>query len=94
MELKPSTFLEYPWNSVTNKSEAETIACNIMKIRARLGDAWPITWATYKSERKKDKGFTETERHRFDLVLPLIDGPEKAIQFSKTWADAAFKVRG
>ena len=53
--MKPSDFLEYPWNSVTKNSEYETIALNIMVILKRTGDEFrELSFDEYKTERLKD----------------------------------------
>jgi hypothetical protein len=92
MNLPPSTFCEFPWESVLQKTEAEIVAVNIMKIRRRRGDVWPLTFAEYKAERLKDSGFSYAEEEYFKQVIPLIPDQIGAIAFSKTWADAARKA--
>jgi len=64
---RPSDFTVQPWGSVLQKSEAETIAANIMVILKRTGDEWrSLTWDEYKTERLKDGSFTEGEKVYFD----------------------------
>lgn len=83
---KPSDFTEQPWNSVLQKSEAETIARNIMVILKRTGNKWrKLSWEEYKSEREKDGEFTESERGYFNQVLPYTLTAENAATFSKSW---------
>lgn len=89
MDLKPSHFCDYPWSSILQKSEAETIACNIMKIRRRLGDKWELTWEEYQTERKKDGHYSELEESYFNEIMPLIPDAIGAISFSGSWAAAA-----
>ena len=92
MNLKPSHFCERPWESRLQKTEAEVVAQNIMKIRRRLGDKWELTWEEYERERQKDGQFSWSEKSYFDEVMPMIQDPIGAISFSLTWADAARKA--
>lgn len=84
--MKPSDFLEYPWSLVTQNSECETIALNIMVILKRTGDEFrELTFDEYKTERLKDGGFTEGEKHYFDQVIGYCKSPDTAKLFSKQW---------
>lgn len=84
--LKPSDFNTHPWGSVKQKSEAETIARNIMVILARTGNKWrPLTWEEYRTERLKDKDFSDFEKRYFDEVVPFCANPDIAKQFSPAW---------
>ena len=84
--MKPSNFTKYPWNSITQKSECETIAKNIMLILKRTGDKFrPLTFDEYKSERLKDGNFTESEKQYFDKVIDYCKSPDTAKLFSKEW---------
>ncbi len=89
MDLKPSHFCDFPWESLLQKTEAEVIACNIMKIRRRLGDEWQLSWEDYERERKKDGGYSWMEKGYFEQVMPMIPDAIGAISFSKSWAEAA-----
>lgn len=91
-DLKPSVFAERPRESVLQKTELEIVAQNIMKIRKRLGDKWPLTKEEYESERKKDGGFGYLEASYFDDVIKLIPDAVGAISFSATWAESARKA--
>lgn len=91
--LKPSHFTAQPWNSIAGNSESEVIARNIMMIRKRRGDVWPLAWAEYKAERQKDGNFSEREKQYFDKVIKLIPDAIGAINFCKEWADAARKAK-
>lgn len=84
---KPSDFArEYPWSSVKRNAESETIALNIMKILERTGDEFrELTWDEYKTERKKDGNFTESEKEFFDDVIDYCKSADTAKLFSKTW---------
>lgn len=92
MDLKPSHFCSFPWESLLQKSECETIARNIMVIRKRLGDKWDLSWTEYKKEREKDGGYSWAEKDYFKEVMPLIRDAIGAISFSRSWADAARKA--
>lgn len=89
IDLRPSHFKSDPMGSVLQNSESETIACNIMRIRARLGDRWELTWEEYKREREKDGSFSDMEEGYFNKVMPLIADPIGAISFAAGWARAA-----
>ena len=86
---KPSNFTNYPWNSVFENSEHETIAVNIMFILKRTGDEWrELTWEEYVEERKKDKVDLIGKlivKKRFERVQPYTTSPEEAMNFSKYW---------
>jgi len=92
--MNPSDFIKYPWSSVLQNSESETIALNIIKILSRTGDTWrSLTWEEYKTERTKDAGvgrqhatFSERERGYFEAVLPYTVSESAARAFCKTWA--------
>lgn len=85
--MKPSNFTTYPWNSTAQKSEAETVAKNIMLILARTGNEWrPLGWNEYKAERLADGNFSERERPYFDQVVGFCESENAAVLFSPTWA--------
>lgn len=90
--IKPSSFSSFPFESLLQKTEAEVIALNIMKIRKRLGDNWKLTWEEYERERLKDSGFNWMEKAYFEEVMPLIPDAIGAISFSKSWAEDARKA--
>lgn len=91
----PSDFTRAPWNSVLQKSEAETIAANIMVILKRTGNTWrELTWDEYKKERladaKTDRShFTEGEKYYFNLVIQYCKSPETAAIFCPDWKKIA-----
>ena len=86
--MKPSDFMSDPMGSIARKSEAETIARNIMVILKRTGDTFRLlTWDEYKSERLKDSSFTESERFYFDQVIEHCVSGEAAQGFSPAWAN-------
>ena len=85
-QKKPSYFTKYPWHSVFNKSECETVALNIMFILARKGNYFrELPWEEYKSERIIDGNFSEKEQSFFEKVVPYCKSPETAITFSESW---------
>ena len=86
--MKPSNFTDYPWSSVLQNSESETIAQNIMKILKRTGNEFrPLYWEEYKEERLKDGNFSSNEKSIFESVITYCKSPQTAILFSKTWAE-------
>ncbi len=93
--MKPSDFTVKPWSSVFMKSEAESIARNIMIILKRTGDIWrELSWEEYSLERKKDAetdkggGFNSwKEEPFFEQVQPYTVSEEQARLFSPTWKE-------
>lgn len=84
--MKPSNFKKHPYGSVTNNSESETVARNIMVILSRTGDVFrSLDWEEYRTEREKDGNFTEREKAYFDKVSPWCRTAEQAATFSPTW---------
>lgn len=91
--MLPSNFKKHPYNSVMNKSEAETIARNIMVILSRTGDKFrQLSWDEYKTERLKDGDFTEREKAYFDKVVSRCSSVETALHFSPTWGEQREEV--
>lgn len=86
-KTKPSDFaLQFPWDSVFQKSEHETIAENIMKILARTGNEFrELSFEEYRKERLIDGYFTEGEKLFFDEVQPYCLSATKAATFSRSW---------
>lgn len=92
--MKPSNFTSDPMGSVLQKSEAETIAQNIMRILKRTGDEFrPLSWEEYKQKRLKDGGFTEGERGYFDNVIDYCKSGDTAKLFCKTWYKETTKLQ-
>lgn len=86
--MKPSNFKTFPWSSIFEKHEAETIACNIMVILSRTGDTWrKLEWEEYEAERLKDGGFSMREATFFNQVIDYTTSADQAAKFSKTWAE-------
>jgi hypothetical protein len=84
--MKPSNFTCYPWDSILQKSECETIAQNIMKILQRTGDKFrPINFKEYKIERIKDGNFSDREEEYFNQVIMFCTDSESALKFSSSW---------
>lgn len=85
----PSDFNIYPWSSVFENSECETVALNTMKILKRTGNTFRLlTYEEYKEERLKDGHFSEREHSYFEKVVPYCMSADQAMQFSKEWANA------
>ena len=84
--MKPSNFTTYPWSSVLQNSESETIALNVMKILARTGNEFrELSYEEYKSERLKDSNFTDKEQSYFEKIILYCKTADTAILFSKSW---------
>lgn len=85
--MKPSDFNTYPWNSVCQESESETVAKNIMIILKKLGDSWKdLNWDEYKALRLIDGNFSEIEKKYFDKVIGYCKSADTAVLFSPEWA--------
>ena len=88
--MKPSDFLTHPYDSVFQNNESEVVARNIMVILSRTGNEFrSITWGEYRTERVKDRHFSEREKGFFDRVVLFCCTAEIARCFSPTWRDAA-----
>lgn len=90
VKTKPSHFEEYPWSSVLQNSESETIARNIMTILKRTKNEFrPLTFDEYILERKKDGKLTDwdvrNEKGYFDKVIDYFKSADTAQLFSKHW---------
>ena len=84
--LKPSNFTNNPMDSVFRKSEAETIAVNIMVILKRTGNAFrPLSYDEYKAERLKDGNYTDAEEYYFKQVIPYCKNADTAQLFCPKW---------
>jgi hypothetical protein len=86
---KPSEFAKkHPFGSVFQKTEYEVIAKNIMTILGRTGDTFrELPWEEYKTERQRDKQFTDREEGYFDSVIEYCESAKTARLFSKSWKD-------
>lgn len=87
--MKPSNFSKLsPMGSVAKKSEAETVARNIMVILGRTGDSFrPLSWDEYKAERLKDGNFSWKERPFFDQVVGYCKSKDTVVLFCPSWAE-------
>ena len=84
--MKPSNYTGYPWSSILQNLESETIAQNIMIILKRTGDKFrELTFAEYKTERLKDGNFTESEKQYFDKVIDFCKSGDTAKLFCSGW---------
>lgn len=92
--LKPSDFVGLSTiGSILLKSEAETVAQNIMKVLSRTGNEWrELIWDEYKTERLKDGNFTDGEQRYFTQALPYCKNADTATLFCKGWAKAESKT--
>lgn len=94
MELKPSHFTAHPGDSVTQKSECEVVAANIMRILKRTGDTFrPLTPEEYAKEREKDGGYSTAELACFAKVVKWCKNADTAPLFSPVWEKAANKAK-
>ena len=82
--IKPSEFAKASaCGSIFQKSEAETIAKNIMKILERTGNEWrKLTYQEYETERLKDGHYSSREEKYFNLVIDYCSSPDKAKSFA------------
>ena len=95
--MRPSVISKiYPWSSVMQNSECETVAKNIMVILARTGDEFrEMSEEEYKAERLKDyeknpKGgsYSYFEAETFDRVKNVAKSAAMAARFCDGWAEA------
>lgn len=91
--MNPSDFKIHPWNSVLQKSEAESIALNIIIILSRTQNVWrELSWDEYAAERIKDAktdkggGLNEwKEKPFFEQAVSYTVSEEMARTFSPDW---------
>lgn len=84
----PSNYCIKPWNSVLQKSEAETVARNIMAILNRTGNTWrELSFVEYEKERLKDGNYSSIEQQYFNEVIGYCKSPGTAILFSDSWKE-------
>ncbi len=97
-DLTPAKFTtRKPMGSVLQKSEAETVALNIMTILKRTGDKWrKLSWDEYVKERVLDGASqtdlnspvdykTGSEKMFFEQVVPYTVDADSAAAFSDSW---------
>lgn len=86
--MSPNNFKVQPMNSVMHKSEAETVARNIMVILSRTGNTWRLLpWNEYKAERRNDNNFTMSEQSYFNNVIDYTSSEQAARLFSPVWKE-------
>jgi hypothetical protein len=99
--MKPSDISGiYPWSSVMQNSECETVAKNIMLILKRTGDTFrEISEEEYRTERLKDYAknpqsgsLSYREIETFDRVKNVAKSPALAARFCKDWSEALDKA--
>ena len=83
--MRPSNFCTYPWNSLFNKSEHETVALNIMLILREINSWRRLSWNEYEKTRKKHGGFSLQEKKYFDEVIDYTVSEKEAKKFSPEW---------
>lgn len=84
-KMKPSDFTNYPWDSVTKKSEVEVVARNIMIILKRTGDKFlNLSWDEYRKELTKDDQVPDRKMY-FDKAIKYCQSPKTAKSFSPEW---------
>jgi hypothetical protein len=84
--MNPDNFLDRPYDSVLHKSEAETVARNIMVILSNSGGVFRLlTWDEYKAARILDGNFTESEKEYFDQVVGFCVSEHRAKAFCPSW---------
>lgn len=89
---KPSYFAKtYPIGSVLQKSEAETVARNIMVILSIEDDEWKtLSWDDYlagriATDKKADIDKVKYEKSYFEKVIPYCVSADNARRFCKDW---------
>lgn len=90
--MKPSIFVCNPMGSVLQKSEAETVASNIMIILSRTENTFrDLTWEEYVKERAEDQRFAKfdhAEQGYFNQVIGYCKSADTAVLFSPAWKKA------
>lgn len=85
----PSNYCSLPMGSISQKSETETIACNIMRTLKRTGDTFrQLTFEEYKKIRLQD-GDVEfdinNEKPYFERAIEYCISAETADNFCSGW---------
>lgn len=84
--MTPQDFCVYPWDSVFQQSESETIALNIMKILAQTGNEFrELSYEEYEARRQRDGNYSARERDYFEKVASYCVSEQAARIFSLTW---------
>lgn len=86
--MKPSDYLSVePFNSVTQKREAEIVFKNILKILDRTGNEWrQLPWSEYRQSRQDDGNFSYNEMMYFRQVADYAH-PERIWLFSPAYRE-------
>ena len=88
--MKPSRLKkQFPFGSITQNTETEIVAMNVVKILSSRGDTFRLlTWEEYVESRKAD-GATEWDcqiEHRyFEVAAPYLETAKKAATFQYQW---------
>lgn len=84
--MKPSDFLNHPYDSVLHNHESEIVARNIMVILSKTGNEFRLLpWQEYKEHRIKNGNFTSNEKYYFDRVVDFCTSEQSAKLFCKNW---------
>jgi hypothetical protein len=88
-KTRPSHFTNYPWSSVKQKSEWESIAQNIMRVMSEHGNDFSIglSLEQYTAYREKEGGSVRISQESFDELMEYCKSAETAKLFSKDWKD-------
>ncbi len=89
-DLLPSDFMSvYPWDSVTQKSENESLACSIMATKNFKGNTWDdVSYEDYLEYRLSIGAQRGNARQdEFDKVNKYCKNISTAALFSKSWED-------
>ena len=86
---KPSNYLNHPFGSVSQKSECETIARNIMYILSKAGDEFrELSFEEYSEHRLKDKATQrdlDLELYYFNQIVRYCVSENNANRFCGNW---------
>jgi hypothetical protein len=87
--ITPSQYNREPMGSLSQNSESETIAKNIMHILSKNGDVFrPLSFEEYTDVRKSDGAndrHIANEKPYFDEVISYCASPESADLFCADW---------
>lgn len=88
MQLRPSDFTDFPYNSILQKIEPETIAQNVMVMLESLGNVFrKLTWEEYRARRLVGNGIWSSSHDEFwfEEVISYCKSANAAILFSPEW---------
>jgi hypothetical protein len=88
-KTRPSDFTNYPWSSIKQSSEWESIAQNIMEVMEERGDdfALGLTLEQYVEHRRQKGHQTNISAENFEDIMQYCQSAERAKLFSKEWKD-------